>query len=264
MDKGTNSSGIFTSPGMINASALDCYYENPFSNNCPSAQETPQALAHAYGEITTALSFCSYTNDDDIKDAAQDCGYFSKTDGQEFAYRYKEYNLNDSAGTYPYRTNRIIKASSGTCYQYSVDTDQVYTIDGTDGKQEVLVYPFFNATYRDILPIPRPNAAFDATSYVWNGTQAPQNATIQSCGPRCMWLYAFQSLGAITGRPNQIFQCPITISDVLETTQAAHQLSNENARLAAASIALSGRYTGPQDDKVWQQYQFYPWGYVCP
>ena len=260
MDKGTNSSGVFTSPGMVSTCSLDCYHESPFSNNCSSAPETPQALAHAYGEITTARRLCPYTIDDDIKDAPQDCGYFANNDGQEFALRYLEYNLNDSVGTYPYRTNRIIKASSGPCYQYSVDIDQVYSIDGTDGIQEIFVYPFFNATYSNILPIPKPNAAFDATSYVWNGTLAPQNAIEQSCGPRCVWLYAFQSIGILTGRPDQIFQCPITVSDVTETTQSVHQLSDENARIAAASIALSGRYTGPPDNKVWQQYQLYPWG----
>ena len=172
-----------------------------------------------------------------------------------------EYNLNDDFGSFPHLTDRIIKASTGTCYQYSVGIPT--TIDSTDGIQAEFVMPFYNATFNGSLPIPRPDAAFDATTYIWNGTLAPQNETVQTCGPRCVYLYAFQSQGIQTKRPNTMFQCPITIGEVTSSSplQDAHKVPDDIARLAAASIALVGRYTNPKgsDGKVWTQYQLYPW-----
>lgn len=261
MDRGTDSSGILTSSGKINASSLECYRDSILNLNCPTAPETPQSLAHAYGEITTALVYCSYTTDDDIKAAPQDCAYFGKDDGEEFAYRYMEYSLSDPARAYPYLTNRIIRASPGDCYQYSVGNyDEV---DSTDGIQGTRIYQFYNATYNGSLPIPRPSEEFDSTTFIWNGTATPIDETVQSCGPRCVWLYAYQGLGIMSKRPSLIFQCPITVGEVSNTNQSAHRLSDENARLAGASIALSGRYTNPDGlDKpsVWEQYQLYSWG----
>ncbi|KAL8650782.1 MAG: hypothetical protein Q9210_003627, partial [Variospora velana] len=56
--------------------------------------------------------------------------------------------------------------------------------------------------------------------------------------------------------------CPITVSEVINAQQPAHKVPDPTARLAAASIALSGRYTNPNesDDKHWQQYQWFPYG----
>ena len=256
MDKGFNSSGIVTGPGTVQAARLN------FSDG-EMPLDSLQSFIHAMGETTLGWSNCSYNTDDDIKKASQDCVYFTRTSGSEFAFRFAEYNLNDLSSAYPYRTDRIVKASPGNCYEYGVSKDKISEADSPDGKKEVFVYPFYNETYNGILPVPKPNSAFDATTYVWNGTEVPQNATVQLCGPRCVWLYAFQSIGDITDRPDMVYQCPITISEVSGTTQEAHILSDENARLLAASIALSGRYTNPNGPrKVWRQYQLYMWEYV--
>lgn len=103
-------------------------------------------------------------------------------------------------------------------------------------------------------------AAYDATTYVYNGTLAPQDATAQSCGDRCISLYAFRSSGTVTKRPNTFFRCDVTVSEVTNAQEDAHKLSADSARLAASSIALSGRYTHENGQMEWQQYQLYPFG----
>ena len=260
MDRGTDSSGIITHSGTSEVASLECYSNG---NSCPKEPETPQSIAHAYGEVTQSYKSCAYGTDDDIKKANQSCTYFQRNDALEYAYRFREYNPADSTRTYPFLSDRIVKASPGRCYQFNIDANSVYPIDGTDGIAGTFVYPFHNETYNSSLAIPKADAAFDATSYVWNGTSPPQNDTEQSCGPRCVWLYAFQSIGVITHRPDLVFQCPITVEDVsgVSESDTVRNISDEIARLAAASIALSGRYTNPDGPtRVWQQYQLYPWG----
>ena len=69
----------------------------------------------------------------------------------------------------------------------------------------------------------------------------------------------------MTTRPNTIFQCPITVSGLSSVSQKAQNFEGGNARVAAASIALLGRYTNPggrESPAVWQQYQLYPWGKI--
>ena len=256
MDSGTDSNGITTSKGMVNATKLDCYYDNGI---CSTAPETAQSQAHAFGEITRAQRSCPYSSDDDIKSGPQNCSHFYSRDSLEFAVRYLDYNPRDSSHSHPFLTKRIVKAFPGECYRY--DVGPIDTANGPDGIQEIWVVHFNNETYNGSLPVPKPSAAFDSTTYVYNGSLKPQEAIAQVCGPRCLWIYAFQSYSPITGRPNTMFQCPINVTDVSNVNNSAHVLPNDNARLAAASIALSGRYTNPNGpEKEWQQYQLYPHG----
>ena len=261
-DGGNDSTGITTSNGTVNAPKLDCYYDRGNCTNIPpSAPETSQTIAHLYGEIVSGEHSCEYTADSDILSAPQNCSYFVRADKLEFAYRYAEYNLYDRAQSYPFLTDRIIKVSSGQCYQYTVNwPDQ---IDTADGGNETFAFPIHNDTYHGTLNVPKPNSAFDSTTYIWNSTTAPQNTTDQSCGgSRCVWLYAFRSLGILTNRTDLMFQCPITVSEVQGAWLVEHQIADENARLAGASIALSGRYFDPVGPitQSWQQYQMFPFG----
>ena len=257
MDKGSNASDITTASGLINASFLDYSGEQ-------TAPDALQGQIHALGEITPTWYSCPYTTDEDITQAGQNCQYFFNNDGQEYAYRFLEYSPADLTSAYPYRTNRIVKASPGRCHQYRVDN--VTAINSPDGFQATWLYPFYNDTYNSHLQIPRPLAAFGATTFVWNGTEMPQNETnsAQICGPRCVVLYAMRAGDPATNRPISIFQCPITIDKVSEATTANHSISDENARLMVASIALSGRATSPTGKSLdWQQYQLYVAGYVA-
>ena len=256
MDKGSNASETTTTNGLVNASFLDY-------SDMRIGPDALQGQIHALGEITPSWYQCPYTSDGDITRAEQSCKYFANNNGQEYAYRFLEYSPADFTFAYPYRTKRIIKASPGRCYKYKVG--DITTVNSPDGAQATWSYPFYNDTYKGNLQIPRPLAALGATTFVWNGTETPQNETdpTQICGPRCVVLYAMQAADLTTSRPVSIFQCPITVDKVTEATQANHSISDENARLMAASIALSGRATNPTGKRLdWQQYQLYVAGYV--
>lgn len=264
MDGGTDSTNIVTSRGNVSVPQLDCYYDNGACATRPEAPpEVVQNLAHSYGEITRGQLRCPYDTDNDIHAAPQNCTYFSNTASSEFGLRFAEYNPKDRAHSYPYFTDRVIKASASDCHQYQV-RDKVDLIDSTDGQKETWVFHFFNETYNGSLPVPRPSAAFDSTTYVYNGISVPQNATVQSCGPRCISLWAFRSGGIITKRPSTMFQCSVNVGQVSNVTNDAHRIPDTSARLAAASIALTGRYTNPNNSatREWRQYQLFPFGYV--
>ncbi|KAL8786671.1 MAG: hypothetical protein Q9195_008107 [Heterodermia aff. obscurata] len=238
MDGGTDATTITTRNGMVNVSKIDCYYAENICGNAPDAPpEITQNQAHTYGELTRGQRRCPYRSDEDIYGSPQNCTYFYNNATQEFAYRYAEYNPHDRAKAFPYLTHRIVRASAGNCYQY--DFDSSYFIDSNDGKQETFVFLYSNQTYNGSIAIPRPVTAFDSSTYVYNGVLPPQNATVQSCGPRCILLYAFRSYGTITKRKNTFFQCSVTVSNVSNADQDAQKLPDDNARLAAASIAFS-------------------------
>lgn len=136
-------------------------------------------------------------------------------------------------------------------------------MDSSDGKQDVRVLQYFNSTFNGKISVPKCDGALDSTTYIYNGVDPPQNGTSQLCGTRCLWLYAWQNKGSFTKRPMFLFQCPISISEVSNITPHRDWqiLPDMNARLAAASIALTGRYTNTNGsrEKSWQQYQLYLW-----
>lgn len=194
---------------------------------------------------------CTYTVDSDIQDAPQECYYFNNAnDGREFAIRYAEFSPHDSARAYPYFTSRVVKASAGECVQYNIDEGASFNNESNDGEQDVRVLHYFNSTFNGTIAVPTCDAALDSTTYIYNELLPPQNATSQSCGTRCLWLYAWQNKGPKTQHPMLLFQCPISISEVSNTTPHSQydwqSLPDLNARLAAASIALTGRYNKSQ------------------
>lgn len=265
MDSGTNSTGIIKRHGTINVPKLDCYYVNKtcVSPNPFTKHVVAQNVAHAYGETIQGQQHCPYTEDSEIYSASQNCDYFRHRNGQEFAFRYAQYNPNDIARAYPYFTHRVVKAFTGECFQFDV-RPRSRKIDSQDGLQDTWVWDFYNSTFNGTLFVPARDAALDATTYIYNGTNAPLDASLQYCGTRCIFIYAWRSPGPLTGGPPLIFQCPVTISDVSNVDKGAEHwqaLPNENARYAAASIALTGRYTS---DWHWRQFRLYPWEYVKP
>ncbi|KAI4126464.1 MAG: hypothetical protein LQ347_004963 [Umbilicaria vellea] len=260
MDGGTNTTGIYTGDGIVNAAKLDCYYER---EGCPVAPGMQLTTAHNYGELIQGQRCCRYQDDSDIHNGSQTCPYFCHDNGQEFAHRYVEYNPHDEAQAYPYLTNRTVRASTGQCYQYDVDWPNSLLVSGTDGKDDVQVFAFTNGTFTGHLPIPRSQGEYNSTTYVYNGSALPRDDTETACGPRCLWIYVLR-LGIPKNNsllPAVIFSCPITVSEVHNATWKWQFLLDSEARLAAASIALTGRYTSPEGRGiVWQQYQLYPWG----
>ena len=186
--------------------------------------------------------------------------YFCQTTGRsEFAYRFKEYNRNDTERSYPSLTNRTITTSSGPCFKYA----EVTQGPGKDlyGKDAATLYTFSNGSHTENITIPISHAGWAATTYVYRGHKIPELATLQTCGQRCLWIWA-QRFGTQDNGNSTLFQCPITVNKVGNATSQEHELPDPVALVAAASIALQGRWSGKIEDKDFRQYQFYPWQYV--
>ena len=162
-------------------------------------------------------------------------------------------------------TDRVVKANVGQCYQYDIDWSDSPVTSSTDGINDTQVLTFTNKTFTGHLPIPKADGAYNSTTYVYNGTDLPTNETQIDCGPRCLEMYIYR-LGDRTNLSSQaagdtyIFSCEISVSEVYNATEDWHNLSDENARLAIASIALTGRFTNLETDQDWRQYQLYTWG----
>ncbi|KAL8651895.1 MAG: hypothetical protein Q9226_004493 [Calogaya cf. arnoldii] len=263
MDNGVDSTTITTSHGNVSVPRVDCYYNKGICTTLPDQPpEIAQNEAHAYGELTEGLEGCPYATDDDIFNSPQDCEYFYSNRGQEFAYRFAEYNPQDRGRrAYPYQTRRLIKVSSGQCYRSSPRKADIYFAPFKDEPRSMMVLRISNGTDDERVWVDRSDTAFDSTTYAYTGEQAPQNATAQACGPRCIWVYAIRWNGTVTNRGIDVFKCPITVSNVTNVDDPAHIVPDNTARMAAASIALTGRYTNPKGPmKHWQQYQLYPYG----
>lgn len=124
---------------------------------------------------------------------------------------------------------------------------------------------FTNDTFTGHTPLPKDAEAYNSTTYVYNGTDAPDVDKQTSCGPRCLEMYTYrlgdQGLpGTKAANDTHIFSCQIRVSEVYNATQHWHLLSDANARLAIASIALTGRFTISDSAMDWRQYQLYTWG----
>lgn len=206
------------------------------------------ARAHSLGQITLEQHNCSYANDAETHNAPQSCFYFSNTTNEEFAYCFLEYNPDDNEKIYPFHTNRIIKASTGTCYQYHLKKDT-----SNEGPP---VFHIYNETYKSTLTVPGPYLANDSSTFIYNGTKIPEKGNVEDCGSRCLWMYAFRQQGPKRKDKDVIYGCPITVSEVQNASQNYHRILDQVARDAAASIAMDTRSRGEH----WEQYQLYRWG----
>ena len=262
VDSGTDYRGVYTQSGTVNASDLSCYYDN---NVCPATHEVPQIVAHTYGEISQSNQCCQYKELSEVLSSDQNCAYYcNRTPGQEeFAYRFTEINPEDYPRTFPLFTNRVITASYDQCYEYGVNQTSGKKVDDANGDLAAFNWSYSNGTVSGNITIPTEYSALDSTTYIYPGLEEPQNETENACGPRCMWMWAFRAYSSLPSdldQPPTVFQCPITISSVSNTTLESQTISNEMAKLAAASIGLQGRYVGPPNGRTWTQYQLYPYG----
>ena len=264
VDSGTDYRGVYTQPGTVNASDLSCYYDN---NICPGEPEVPQILAHTYGEIAQSDQCCEYKELSDVLISDKNCAYYcNRTPGQEeFAYRFREINPEDYPKTYPLFTNRVVTASSNECYQYNVNMNSLIKVPDDNGDLAAFNWSYSNGTVSDNITIPTEYSAYDSTTYIYRGLNMPQNETESACGPRCMWMWAWRAhstLPSDSDQPVAVFRCSITISSVSNTTLESQTISDEMAKLAAASIGLQGRYVDHDNGngKTWTQYQLYPYG----
>ena len=266
-DKASDSSGIITTPGPVVIPKLDCYYNS--NGTCPDVDpltpETAQTVAHTYGEDIRSQTRCTFsTTADLLANSTQNCYYFSNLNDPSFAYQYRQFNPQDQSKSYPFLAPRLITTSSDQCTQFFVNEPASGWVSGTDGPQSIWEVHYYNETYNGTLRVPRELSAFDSTTYVWDDDLTPQNSSKQACGPRCVWLYAVREHRPGQARPVVVFQCAITISKVFsEGSSPEMALPDPLARLAAASIALSGRYANtppPGPGTTWRQAQYFSHG----
>ena len=143
---------------------------------------------------------------------------------------------------YPHFTDRIIQASSGDCLEHTeVGTPTPDKI----GDMSALKYTCTNRSTNSSgnISIPTSSLGREGTAYIYRGVDVPAVESTYSCSLRCIWMWAYRNPGAIEGA--KFYQCPIEVSDVGNAGQLAHNVSDAVARVAAASIALQGRFQGP-------------------
>ncbi|KAL9126100.1 MAG: hypothetical protein Q9217_004800 [Psora testacea] len=241
-------------PGVANATNLTCYFDSFNGQGCGS-NVASQALAHAYGDLALSSDCGPYTEISDILNSKRNYRYYCRRTRhrQEFAVRFNEYNPDDRNKVYPRFTNRVITASSGECFTYSMVGSAQPQPNGD------LLYTYTNSTSTDNITIPAQSGTFNGTTYVYRGVKTPQDAGTYACGDRCIKMWAHKSRGH--GENSTFYECPITVNAVSNTTNDTQKVSNDMARLAAASIALQGRPEGnAEDEKIWTQYQLYAYG----
>ena len=216
---------------------------------------TNQARAHAGGDISLGFPCGPYNETSQILSSQDDYRYYCRRNRhqQEFAYRFNEYNPADKLKAYPRFTKRIITASAGECFEYQMVGEPTSVPDGN------LDYKYTNGTFSGNITIPAQSGAIDGTTYIYQGINTPQKAVTYACGPRCIWVWAHKSRGH--GEKSAFFQCPITVNTVSNAPNDTQHISDDMARIAAASIALQGR---PADNNIWKQYQLYTFGYLQP
>ena len=237
-------------PGVANAANLSCFAWN--SQGTCGEEISNQAQGNANGQVALAFPCGPYNETSQILSSKIDYRYYCRRTRyqQEFAYRFHEYNPNDTLKTYPNMTQRIITASPGHCFNYTMVDNPLDLLNGN------VLYKFTNGTYNGDITIPSQSSAWDGTTYIYGGINTPQKAQIYACGPRCIWVWAHRARGH--GEPSTFYKCPITVSPVSNPSDDSQRVSDDMARLAAASIALQGRPSSTDD---WKQYQLYSFGY---
>ena len=255
MDRGSGSAGTYTVNGTISVPRLDCFIRN---NDCEVTVLAPQTKAHSFGALTQGDPCCKYNSTADIFSADQSCPYFCSADGQEFASRFNEYSPLDNNSAYPFLTSRLIRSRVEACYEYDIDLAESPFINSSDGENDTQLFSYHNSTYNSTIPIPKYATGFNSTTYIYNGNNIPQDATLIACGPRCLTIYVLRSGNP---SPSSIFSCDISVTNVTNTTAPWQEYPDDMARLAIASIALTGNVRQPKGLPIsWEQYQLYPWG----
>ena len=254
---------------MIHVANLSCYSHLGFKD-CSPHPEVEQIEAHLFGEIGSGFEWCSYSDISEVlgsDNSKKDCfAWYKRAEiPQEYTFRFVETNPDDgfSASAYPYLTNRTITASSGECYKYVIDRNSGTKSKDLNGDLAAFSWKYSNGTVNGSIVIPTAISAFDGTTYIYNGTEIPQKEQASSCGPRCMWMWAYkapQNFSSDTDHEMAAYQCPITVGPVRNATRDTHVVDDQLAKLAASAIALQGRSTLRGNKLIWTQYQLYPWG----
>ena len=95
---------------------------------CPD-QVTVETVAHTYGEMNLLANYRTYNEIADVLNSEHDYQYYWRQtrNQQQLAYRFNEYNPDDTQKVYPSFTNRTITAESIKCYAYNNKEPQTFT-----------------------------------------------------------------------------------------------------------------------------------------
>lgn len=180
---------------------------------------------------------------------------------QEFGYRFNEYNPDDKVKkAYPHFTSRVVTASSGRCNEYVQVGNPKRTIFG-DPKGSSYVsalnytYTNHNHSMKGSVVIPTSALGPKGTTYMYRDPQTPAKADRFRYGDRGIWIWVYNTPG-VSDHP-LFYECPITVDTVTNVNDPKHNITDQIAREAAASIALQGQYRGPGDDPDFTQWQWY-------
>ena len=238
------------------------------SGGCPQ-QVTVDALSHSYGDSTLGPDSISPTNcgyfenSTSVMESQQNFKYYCRrnTTTQEFAYRFNEYNFNDTQQVYPFFTKRVMTASSGTCNEYAQTGDPVETVVGDPHGENFI--SAFNFTYTNnatngTVVIPTSALGNEGTTYIYRGIQTPANTTVSDFGPRGLWMWVYRN-GGKEQNP-WFYECPVTVDALTNVDDPRHNISDALARQAVASIALQGQFKGSFSSPDFTQWQWYAAG----
>ena len=266
LEDGRDYDGVYVRNGLATVPNITCYFHN---RECAPNQVAMDQLAHAYGETTLGAESadpdnCGYFTDiQSILDSKRNFRYYCRhnTTVQEFGIRFNEYNINDTQRTYPHFTNRSINASSGPCNEYpQVGNPEPATVGNpqTDGTNFISAFSYtyaINTTNNGSIVIPTSALGNEGTTYIYRGVYKPQNAVQYGSGPRGFWMWAYRNPGQ--DRTPRFYECPVTVDPVANVVDPAHNISDDMAREAAASIALQGQFKGSMENPVYTQWQWY-------
>ncbi|KAL8816367.1 MAG: hypothetical protein Q9223_004609 [Gallowayella weberi] len=262
VDDGTNYNDTYVNHGMVSVPDLKCYHRQDGTRDCPGDTVPIQTLAHAYGEMNLAAEWRTYDQLDEVLRSQHDYRYYWRQtpNRRQFAYRFNEFNPTDNQSAYPYFTRRLITVESLGCTTFN-------NITKDDKVPQNFTYS--NGSFTGSVKIPPAFLGREGTTYIYSGFHNPSKAGSPTvvCGPRCVIMLAYKNPSGLTKEKEAFYQCPIDVSNVqnADPDQPAHLVPHSVARVAAASIALQGRWAGSradplpkdEDQKNFQQYFFY-------
>lgn len=251
---GSDYNSTYVTVGQVVAPDLSCYYHN---QTCAQGPRIRQGIAHSYGQLVLSSDCGPYNDISEVFKSKNLYDYYCRrTPGkQQFAYRFLEFNPNDTRKAYPWMTDRVITAESGPCLKYHAKGKP--TPEGARSN-----YTYTNSSgYTGWIDIPNVFEDYASTTYIYRGYHQPEDADLQKCGPpgaHCMTIWAHRNGGG--GQTSMFYQCPITVSDVSNVKYETQKVSSNVSLLAAASIGINGRGGDDAKKDNWQQYQYSPFG----
>jgi len=155
--------------------------------------------------------------------------YFAIPNSTYFQYVFQETDINSIMGYF--YSNRSITTTSN-CTVYSVTDNLNGSSQSFEFEKDGLIH---TQNFSSIAP--------NSTTFLTDFNQG-------DCGPRCANVCAYEN----NGNKGWYYECTITVSKVSNAVVPEHRVSDPNAKMAAAAIALQGYQAENQDT----QYQRFP------